>query len=608
MVTPQAPAYVVRLVRRADASPASRYTLSLVVPAATGLRRVAFESVTLDQLPAVTFAADAPVKLTIVRVDGDAAVDGPAATAGADEPVVDPAPRVVGVKQLANADLVGCDEGNVPAGRVVAVLFSEEVTPDSVQDRRTAGEISAFLPDGNRALSVALQPGRRVAYVALRDPLGPFVPRTMTVSGASDRGGRALGAATLPMQATVSEQGAVLSGRVLTAEGTPVPDATVRLLYEFDCGNGLGAVGISERQTDAQGRFGWDYVPIGPAAVKLIAIDPQTNLPRTVRVSVSRAAQRLNVDIVFVGRGTVRGRTLDETGAPLALTAVRVTSLTDNSQFGTTTDDAGAFTVPRVPVGNVLIEAVNVQARAQTVVSDLVPFAGATVARDLTLFGQKTPEGVTIKYGVATGKVLRDVTLSIAPGVTVFAYYQNRSQTGVRCPSSASGEPPECPVAAAVPGEDGVFRFDQLPAGAYRVTAIDQGGLHAPNDEIRKQLIPWAQYTTIDALLGACQRWFEKTGREITLEYTLLRGVNDRPEHARQLADLSRTLRANVNLIRYNEVGGLAFQRPRDDDVREFQDILRSRHINVHIRASRGRDIAAACGQLRHEAAGSPGR
>ncbi len=132
--------------------------------------------------------------------------------------------------------------------------------------------------------------------------------------------------------------------------------------------------------------------------------------------------------------------------------------------------------------------------------------------------------------------------------------------------------------------------------------------LHAPNDEIRKQLIPWAEYTTIEALLAACQRWFEKTGREITLEYTLLRGVNDQPDHARQLADLARTLRANVNLIRYNEVGGLAFQRPRDDDVREFQDILRSRHINVHIRASRGRDIAAACGQLRHEAAGSPRR
>ncbi len=125
--------------------------------------------------------------------------------------------------------------------------------------------------------------------------------------------------------------------------------------------------------------------------------------------------------------------------------------------------------------------------------------------------------------------------------------------------------------------------------------------LHAPNDELRRRLIPWAEYTTIEDLLGACRRWFDKTGREITLEYTLLRDVNDRPEHAEQLATIAKTLRANVNLIRYNEVAGLEFQRPTDDAVRRFQSILTARAVNAHIRASRGRDIAAACGQLRHE-------
>ena len=125
--------------------------------------------------------------------------------------------------------------------------------------------------------------------------------------------------------------------------------------------------------------------------------------------------------------------------------------------------------------------------------------------------------------------------------------------------------------------------------------------LHAPTDEIRRTLIPWAEYTTIAELLAACQRWFEKTGREITLEYTLLRDVNDRPEHAQKLADLARSMRANINIIRYNEVDGMPFKRPRDSDVHEFQRILRTRAVNAHIRASRGRDIAAACGQLRHE-------
>lgn len=127
--------------------------------------------------------------------------------------------------------------------------------------------------------------------------------------------------------------------------------------------------------------------------------------------------------------------------------------------------------------------------------------------------------------------------------------------------------------------------------------------LHAPNDDLRRTIIPWAEYATIDELLDACHEWFAKTGREITLEYILLGGFNDRPEHARELARVAKSLRANVNLIRYNEVKGISFARPSTDDVHEFQRILRERTVNTHIRASRGRDIAAACGQLRHEKA-----
>jgi 23S rRNA (adenine2503-C2)-methyltransferase len=131
--------------------------------------------------------------------------------------------------------------------------------------------------------------------------------------------------------------------------------------------------------------------------------------------------------------------------------------------------------------------------------------------------------------------------------------------------------------------------------------------LHAPNDDIRRTLIPWAEYTTIPELLAACQKWFNKTGREITLEYIMLGGVNDRPADARELSRVAKSLRANVNLIRYNEVKGMPFLRPEDDSVRKFQDILREGGVNVHIRASRGRDIAAACGQLRHESSRGAG-
>jgi 23S rRNA (adenine2503-C2)-methyltransferase len=125
--------------------------------------------------------------------------------------------------------------------------------------------------------------------------------------------------------------------------------------------------------------------------------------------------------------------------------------------------------------------------------------------------------------------------------------------------------------------------------------------LHAPNEPLRKALIPWAEHFALDDILEACRYYFDRTGREITLEYILLAGVNDRPEHARQLAALCRTLRANVNLIGYNEVAELPYRRPSADDVVAFQEILRRNGINAHVRKSRGRDIDAACGQLRRK-------
>ena len=114
-------------------------------------------------------------------------------------------------------------------------------------------------------------------------------------------------------------------------------------------------------------------------------------------------------------------------------------------------------------------------------------------------------------------------------------------------------------------------------------------------------MIPWAQSVSIDQLIDAGRHYFDKTGREVTLEYLLLGGVNDQPEHAKELSQVAKRLRSNINLIRYNEVNGLPYARPTDSDVYRFQSGLRSAGVNCHIRASRGRDIAAACGQLRHE-------
>ncbi|MEX0885159.1 MAG: 23S rRNA (adenine(2503)-C(2))-methyltransferase RlmN [Phycisphaeraceae bacterium] len=145
-----------------------------------------------------------------------------------------------------------------------------------------------------------------------------------------------------------------------------------------------------------------------------------------------------------------------------------------------------------------------------------------------------------------------------------------------------------------------------LPAQIRRLADLELPitlavSLHAPNDELRRTLIPWADRVSVDQLIDAGRYYFHRTGREVTLEYILLGGVNDQAQHARELARVARRLRSNINLIRYNEVAGLPFNRPRGDDVRAFQRVLREAGVNAHIRASRGRDIAAACGQLRHE-------
>jgi len=136
--------------------------------------------------------------------------------------------------------------------------------------------------------------------------------------------------------------------------------------------------------------------------------------------------------------------------------------------------------------------------------------------------------------------------------------------------------------------------------------------LHAPNEALRRKLIPWARRVPIEQLIAAGRYYFEKTGREVTLEYLLLADLNDQPEHANQLVKVCRKMRCNVNLIRYNPVPGLEFERPTSFAAHKFVERLRARGLNAHIRKSRGLDIGAACGQLRRSttrsAAGKPDR
>jgi 23S rRNA (adenine2503-C2)-methyltransferase len=123
--------------------------------------------------------------------------------------------------------------------------------------------------------------------------------------------------------------------------------------------------------------------------------------------------------------------------------------------------------------------------------------------------------------------------------------------------------------------------------------------LHAPNDELRSELMPINRRHPIASLLEACWHYVEKqNARNVTFEYVMLDGVNDRPEHARQLAALLRGRPAKVNLIPFNPFPGTRYRRSTEEAIERFRDLLIRGGVIATIRRTRGDDIDAACGQL----------
>ncbi|MDR2011494.1 MAG: 23S rRNA (adenine(2503)-C(2))-methyltransferase RlmN [Rhodanobacter sp.] len=124
--------------------------------------------------------------------------------------------------------------------------------------------------------------------------------------------------------------------------------------------------------------------------------------------------------------------------------------------------------------------------------------------------------------------------------------------------------------------------------------------LHAPNDELRTELVPLNKKYPIDTVLAACARYAARRPRTtVTFGYIMLKGVNDKPEHARQLVKLMRRLPAKVNLIPFNPFPGARFECSDETTIRAFQKILLDANVLTMVRRTRGDDIDAACGQLK---------
>jgi 23S rRNA (adenine2503-C2)-methyltransferase len=127
--------------------------------------------------------------------------------------------------------------------------------------------------------------------------------------------------------------------------------------------------------------------------------------------------------------------------------------------------------------------------------------------------------------------------------------------------------------------------------------------LHASNDELREKIVPQNRVSGIREIMEAAESYHRKSGRRITFEYVLIRNLNDRPEHAKELARLLQGKTAIVNLIPFNPIPELPYQTPENRTVEQFVTILREGDVQVKIRFRKGDRIDAACGQLRRRLA-----
>ncbi|MDD6319347.1 MAG: 23S rRNA (adenine(2503)-C(2))-methyltransferase RlmN [Oscillospiraceae bacterium] len=125
--------------------------------------------------------------------------------------------------------------------------------------------------------------------------------------------------------------------------------------------------------------------------------------------------------------------------------------------------------------------------------------------------------------------------------------------------------------------------------------------LHAPDNATRSSMMPVNDAFPLEKLIPACRRYQKETGRRISFEYSMVKGVNDSPQKARELAELIKGMGAHVNLIPINPVDGSPYSATDEANVRRFQKMLEELGVNATVRRRLGTDISAACGQLRRE-------
>jgi protocatechuate 3,4-dioxygenase beta subunit len=429
---------------------AGTFDLGIVVTGADGqLRQVTFRSLPVTQGETLR-AVIRPRQDPLVVLERS----GVPIAAASEDLIPDTAPRVLGVMQ--NGD------PSVDAfGRVVAVLFSEDVELVSAQTATAYAVSPASIPmvpgpalsDGNAVQQGVAQFGQRIVFLGLRDPVGPFVRRTLDIAGIRDGRGHVMDPVVarriLPDPDLAA--GGQIGGRVLRSDGSPV--ATPQITYSHSSPDMFGQCferAITVKPGDDGGRYALDFVPGGPcggAPFRIRARDPATGEEGELRAGIAANGQRLTLDIILVGRGTVQGTVRGPGGLPQPNVAVSAISETDLSTRTTSTDQNGFYRITGVAVGAFGLEARSASGSARA--SGLVLRAGSTTTLDLTIFGPAD--------AVVAGQVRRP---DGSPAASADVGIESSASPGL--------------LASARTDAAGSFRFERIAPGGYRVRAIDR--------------------------------------------------------------------------------------------------------------------------------------
>ncbi|MBP8291526.1 MAG: hypothetical protein KAX65_02060, partial [Caldilineaceae bacterium] len=421
-----------------------------------GLRRVTFAAVPLAEgsRARVRFTAGAPGAVVLELDNGGDGVFESSRPATVDQPVTDRAPRVISSVQI----MTGKKDAT-KYGQVIGVLFSEEVDKVSSQSRvEDRSEITNYAVDANQVNGVQIQADNRVVLLALNNPVGVYITRTLTVSNVQDLKGNVMQPLVQSAQIRMVATGARLAGVVRRADGTPVPFAGVLLSQiETDINDERYWEDVALQYADAEGRYSFDRIRMSSARLRAVAMD--TNEQNYIITNPRFEGQDIQVDVVLVGTGALAGKAVAADGVtPLAGARVRAASLTQHTDDGTplqgiaTTAADGSFLIGGLPVGPLAIQAVHGPSQRQAQVSAEIPTAGAVVTQTLVLL---TPDQATYGRGSVEGQVFRADGVTPATNVPIYHSHGGFTMTNA----------------------SGAYRFDLVPEGLVSLRAMDPAAL-----------------------------------------------------------------------------------------------------------------------------------